>query len=201
MEHLRGDYQRALAYRGAVDFDDLIRLALTLLENDEEYLVRLQYRYPFILEDEAQDLSLTQERILFSLSGSRPERSRSDSGGADEGQVVGDPPLRLRSSESAFVAPLSAMIVVTGSASATPTKPSSRHSPPPPSPELLRAFIQKQSKHRHARVGAFTAVHLKKANHLIDWVMTSHPIPEARTALSVPHIVPVPEDDRTESAR
>ncbi|HQU36212.1 MAG TPA: UvrD-helicase domain-containing protein, partial [Anaerolineales bacterium] len=42
------DYQRALAYRGVVDFDDLIRLALTLLENDEEYLARLQYRYPFI---------------------------------------------------------------------------------------------------------------------------------------------------------
>jgi DNA helicase-2/ATP-dependent DNA helicase PcrA len=31
------DYQRALAYRGAVDFDDLIRLALTL-ETDDEYL-------------------------------------------------------------------------------------------------------------------------------------------------------------------
>ncbi|MDO9300828.1 MAG: UvrD-helicase domain-containing protein, partial [Anaerolineales bacterium] len=46
------DYQRALAYRGAVDFDDLIRLALTLLQNDEEYLERLRFRYPFILEDE-----------------------------------------------------------------------------------------------------------------------------------------------------
>jgi DNA helicase II / ATP-dependent DNA helicase PcrA len=62
------DYQRALAYRGAVDFDDLIRLALTLLENDEEYLERLRYRYPFILEDEAQDSSMTQERILSLLS-------------------------------------------------------------------------------------------------------------------------------------
>jgi DNA helicase II / ATP-dependent DNA helicase PcrA len=50
------DYQRALAYRGAVDFDDLIRLALTLLESDEEFLERLRYRYPFILEDEAQDI-------------------------------------------------------------------------------------------------------------------------------------------------
>jgi DNA helicase II / ATP-dependent DNA helicase PcrA len=35
------DYQRALAYRGAVDFDDLIRLALTLLESDDEFLERL----------------------------------------------------------------------------------------------------------------------------------------------------------------
>ena len=63
------DYQRALAYRGAVDFDDLIRLALTLLENDEEYLERLRFRYPFILEDEAQDSSLSQQRILGLLSG------------------------------------------------------------------------------------------------------------------------------------
>jgi DNA helicase-2/ATP-dependent DNA helicase PcrA len=63
------DYQRALAYRGAVDFDDLIRLALTLLENDDEYLERLRYRYPHILEDEAQDSSRTQERILSLLSG------------------------------------------------------------------------------------------------------------------------------------
>ncbi len=63
------DYQRALAYRGAVDFDDLIRLALTLLQNDEEYLERLRFRYPFILEDEAQDSSLSQQKILGLLAG------------------------------------------------------------------------------------------------------------------------------------
>ena len=63
------DYQRALAYRGAVDFDDLIRLALTLLQNDEEYLERLRFRYPFILEDEAQDSSRTQQKILGLMSG------------------------------------------------------------------------------------------------------------------------------------
>jgi DNA helicase-2/ATP-dependent DNA helicase PcrA len=63
------DYQRALAYRGAVDFDDLIRLALTLLETDEEFLERLRYRHPFILEDEAQDSSISQQRILNLLAG------------------------------------------------------------------------------------------------------------------------------------
>jgi DNA helicase-2/ATP-dependent DNA helicase PcrA len=63
------DYQRALAYRGAVDFDDLIRLSLDLLENDEEFLERLRHRYPFILEDEAQDSSISQERILNLLTG------------------------------------------------------------------------------------------------------------------------------------
>jgi DNA helicase-2/ATP-dependent DNA helicase PcrA len=72
------DYQRALAYRGSVDFDDLIRLALTLLESDAEFLERLRFRYPFILEDEAQDSSLSQQRILSLLSGGRVVSSDSE---------------------------------------------------------------------------------------------------------------------------
>ena len=63
------DYQRALAYRGAVDFDDLIRLALRALKLDEQYLARLRFRWPFILEDEAQDSSELQEQILRLLVG------------------------------------------------------------------------------------------------------------------------------------
>ncbi|MBV6399869.1 MAG: ATP-dependent DNA helicase Rep [Anaerolineales bacterium] len=188
------DYQRALAYRGVVDFDDLIRLALTLLENDEEYLARLQYRYPYILEDEAQDSSRTQERILSLLSGSRPERSRSDSGGVVEGGVAGDPALRLRSSESTRRSaqrdgydgnwirvgdPNQAIFETFTTAS----------------PELLRAFIQNNPSVDMPESGRSQPSILALANHLIDWVMESHPTPEARTALSVPHIVPVPEDD------
>ena len=63
------DYQRALVYRGAVDFDDLIRLALWALKLDEEYLERLRDRWPFVLEDEAQDSSRLQEKILRLLVG------------------------------------------------------------------------------------------------------------------------------------
>ena len=63
------DYQRGLAYRGAVDFDDLIRLAIDLLENDPEFLERLRFRWPYILEDEAQDSSRLQEQVLRLLSG------------------------------------------------------------------------------------------------------------------------------------
>ena len=63
------DYQRALTYRASVDFDDLIRLALDILESDEEYLERVRYRFPFILEDEAQDSSQLQQNILSLLSG------------------------------------------------------------------------------------------------------------------------------------
>ena len=68
---LYADYQRALVYRGAVDFDDLIRLALEALNLDESLLERLRYRWPYVLEDEAQDSSKLQEEILKLLSGPR----------------------------------------------------------------------------------------------------------------------------------
>ncbi len=63
------DYQRSLAYRGVVDFDDLIRLALEALRRDPAYLTRLRQRWPYILEDEAQDSSRLQEEILRLLTG------------------------------------------------------------------------------------------------------------------------------------
>ena len=159
------DYQRALAYRGAVDFDDLIRLALTLLESDEEFLARLQYRYPYILEDEAQDSSQTQERILSLLSGgSLPSPERRGVGGEVGNWVrVGDP------NQAIFETFTTA------------------------SPELLRAFIRENPSQDMPESGRSQPAIIALANHLIDWVMTSHPIPEARTALSLPHIQPVPE--------
>lgn len=63
------DYQRALNYRSAVDFDDLIRLALMALQIDPDYLNRLRNQWPYILEDEAQDSSRLQELILSTLVG------------------------------------------------------------------------------------------------------------------------------------
>jgi DNA helicase-2/ATP-dependent DNA helicase PcrA len=62
-------YQRALSTRGGVDFDDLIRLALAALQLDPALLARLRHRWPFILEDEAQDSSQLQETILGLLAG------------------------------------------------------------------------------------------------------------------------------------
>jgi len=181
------DYQRALAYRGAVDFDDLIRLALTLLENDEEFLERLRYRYPFILEDEAQDSSLTQERILSLLSGSRAEQTLSVGELGDEAHGSDTVPstslLREHSSlRSGWVRvgdPNQAIFETFTTAS----------------PELLRAFIQNNPSVDMPESGRSQPSILALANHLIDWVMTSHPDPIARTALSVPQIVPVPEGD------
>jgi len=57
-------YQRGLRYRNALDFPDLIRLAYRVLESDSAFLERLRYRWPYILEDEAQDSSASQEKML-----------------------------------------------------------------------------------------------------------------------------------------
>jgi len=61
-------YERGLRYRGGLDFDDLIRLALTGLQTDPQLLARLRARWPYILEDEAQDSSELQEKILRLLT-------------------------------------------------------------------------------------------------------------------------------------
>jgi DNA helicase-2/ATP-dependent DNA helicase PcrA len=79
-------YQRALLYRGAVDFDDLIRLALGNLQSDNSLLERLRHRWPYILEDEAQDSSRLQEEILSLLSG-----AGAPSGAHGNWVRVGDP--------------------------------------------------------------------------------------------------------------
>ncbi len=63
------DYQEALNYRGSVDFDDLIRLALRCLRSDPALVEMLRSRWPYILEDEAQDSSLLQQEILSLLTG------------------------------------------------------------------------------------------------------------------------------------
>jgi DNA helicase-2/ATP-dependent DNA helicase PcrA len=62
-------YQRGLRSRNAVDFSDLVRLADRVLLVDPEYLAQLRYRWPYILEDEAQDSSQIQEHILRTLVG------------------------------------------------------------------------------------------------------------------------------------
>lgn len=63
------DYQRALQYRNGLDFDDLIRFALTMLQEDDLLVERLRHQFPYILEDEAQDSSRLQEAILRLLAG------------------------------------------------------------------------------------------------------------------------------------
>ena len=62
-----GRYETILNAGGRLDFDDLIWGAIRALDNDEVYRARLSQRWPFVLEDEAQDSSPLQEKILESL--------------------------------------------------------------------------------------------------------------------------------------
>ena len=64
-------YQHGLDTRGALDFEDLITSAIRVLEADDTLVEGLRTRWPFILEDEAQDSSALQESILRKLIGAK----------------------------------------------------------------------------------------------------------------------------------
>ncbi|MDW8352572.1 MAG: ATP-dependent helicase [Anaerolineae bacterium] len=61
-------YDRVLRAGSRLDFDDLIWAAIRALNNDDDFCRRLGRRWPFILEDEAQDSTPLQEEILALLS-------------------------------------------------------------------------------------------------------------------------------------
>lgn len=63
-----GFYQTQLRNYPAMDFADLMFNSYRLLSADPGYLAYLQNRWPYILEDEAQDSSLIQEEVLRLLT-------------------------------------------------------------------------------------------------------------------------------------
>jgi len=64
-------YQQRLAAFNAVDFDDLIRLPLRILESDDECRATWQERLRYLLVDEYQDTNDAQYRLLKALTGER----------------------------------------------------------------------------------------------------------------------------------
>ena len=62
-------YQQLLTRQGALDFDDLIWQAVSLLQNRPTLAAELYQRWPYILEDEAQDSVPLQEVLLTALTG------------------------------------------------------------------------------------------------------------------------------------
>ena len=64
-------YQARLAAYNAVDFDDLIRLPLQVLESDAEARAAWQERLRYLLVDEYQDTNDAQYRLLKCLIGPR----------------------------------------------------------------------------------------------------------------------------------
>ena len=68
---LYGDYQKRLTAFNAVDFDDLIRLPLAMLEGHDSLRARWQTRYRYLMVDEYQDTNGAQYRLLKALAGER----------------------------------------------------------------------------------------------------------------------------------
>ncbi len=64
-------YQQRLHAYNAVDFDDLIRLPLSLLEADAELAPMWRERLRYLLVDEYQDTNEAQYRLLKALAGPR----------------------------------------------------------------------------------------------------------------------------------
>ncbi len=64
-----GRYQAILTRQAALDFDDLIWQAVDLLEQRTGLAEQLRQRWPFVLEDEAQDSVPLQELLIGKLSG------------------------------------------------------------------------------------------------------------------------------------
>ncbi|OQY88677.1 MAG: hypothetical protein B6D38_09935 [Anaerolineae bacterium UTCFX1] len=150
-------YQRALAYRSVVDFDDLVKYSLDILENDLEFCERLHYRYPYVLEDEAQDSSKIQQQVLETLTGENGNWVR-----------VGDP------NQAIFE---------------TFTTASPKH--------LLDFIATVEQKSDLPESGRSQPSIINLANHLVEWVMSSHPVVEVRDALvAPPYIKVVSEGDQ-----
>jgi len=64
-------YQRRLAAYNAVDFDDLIRLPLKVLETHVDARAEWNERLRYLLVDEYQDTNLAQYQLLMHLAGPR----------------------------------------------------------------------------------------------------------------------------------
>ncbi|MCE7032198.1 UvrD-helicase domain-containing protein [Lysobacter sp. GX 14042] len=66
-----GLYQARLGSFNAVDFDDLIRLPVQLLESDSECALAWRERIGYLLVDECQDTNDAQYRLLKAIAGPR----------------------------------------------------------------------------------------------------------------------------------
>jgi DNA helicase-2/ATP-dependent DNA helicase PcrA len=62
-------YQNILERQGVLDFDDIIWQAVQLLEQRPDLAASLRQRWPYVLEDEAQDSVPLQELLLGRLTG------------------------------------------------------------------------------------------------------------------------------------
>jgi superfamily I DNA/RNA helicase len=67
-EHVRKRYESALHACNAVDFDDLILLALRLFEEHPDALAACREQYRYVMVDEYQDTNAAQFRLVHALT-------------------------------------------------------------------------------------------------------------------------------------
>lgn len=63
------DYQRKLDEENLIDYDDILLLSVKLLENNKDVLEYYQNICKYVIEDEAQDSSGIQQKLIGLLSG------------------------------------------------------------------------------------------------------------------------------------
>ncbi|KNC53681.1 UvrD/REP helicase [Thecamonas trahens ATCC 50062] len=80
-------YEAALAEQGAIDFGDMIQLAVKLLEGDAEVARTFASAYTCILVDEFQDTSLMQWRVLGAMV-NHPDSAASITAVGDQNQQI-----------------------------------------------------------------------------------------------------------------
>ena len=69
MSGIYGRYQTILDRHGSLDFDDLIWQAVELLDQRAGLAEQMRHRWPYVLEDEAQDSVPLQEALISRLMG------------------------------------------------------------------------------------------------------------------------------------
>jgi DNA helicase-2/ATP-dependent DNA helicase PcrA len=73
MERVYGEYERRKAARGLVDFEDLLELAVRMLEEDADARELFRARFRAFTVDEYQDVNLLQEALLELWLGDRDD--------------------------------------------------------------------------------------------------------------------------------
>lgn len=61
-------YEKKLAEIGRFDFDDMVNWVVEALEEDEDFALKYQENYQYLLADEYQDTNTAQNRLLFALT-------------------------------------------------------------------------------------------------------------------------------------
>ena len=64
-------YQGLLVGSAGLDFDDMLRLAVKLVEREDDIRERLQRRTEYMLVDEFQDTNMAQMRLITAIAGER----------------------------------------------------------------------------------------------------------------------------------